>query len=128
MVHCGPGLACPMRLLQVLRGVTKPRGPSDANKAFGARLGIFGLEWKRLQMRPPLGKNGDFPENEGGHGALGPGLAGPMRFWQVPRGVTKTRGPSDAYTARGARWGIFGLEWPRLQMRPPLGKMEFSRK
>ena len=72
MVHCGPGLAGPMRFWQVPRGVTKPRGPSDVNTARGLRLGIFGLEWPRLQMRLPLGKNGDFKEKESGHGALRP--------------------------------------------------------
>ena len=70
MMHCGPGLAGPMLFWQVPRGVTKPRGPSDANTARGASLGIFGLECSRLQMRPPMGKNGDFPENEDFHGAL----------------------------------------------------------
>ena len=70
MVHCGPGLAGPMLFWQVPRGVSKPRGSSDANTDSGARWGIFGLEWQRLQVRPQLGKNGDFPENEVGHGAL----------------------------------------------------------
>ena len=72
MVHCGPGLACKMRFWQVPLGGTKPKGPSDANKARGTRMRIFGLEWPRLQMRPPLSKYGDFPDDEGGYGALRP--------------------------------------------------------
>ena len=70
MVLCGPGLACPMRFWQVPRGVTKPRGHCDANTARGARWGIFWLEWQILQMRPPLGENGDFHENKGGRDSL----------------------------------------------------------
>ena len=122
MVHCGPGLAGPMRFWQVQRGVTKPRGPSDSNTARYARWGIIGLELPRLQMRPPKEQKWRFKKMRVAMVRCGPGLAGLMRFWQVTRGVTKPRGPRDANTARCARFGIFGLEWPRFQMRPPLGK------
>ena len=87
MLHCGPGLAGPMQFWQVPRGLTKPRGPSDANTALGARFGIFGLEWPRLQIRPPLGKNGDFPENEGGNGALRPRPGSSNAVLEDPTGL-----------------------------------------
>ena len=128
MVHFVSGLAVLMRFWKVPRGVTKSRGLSDAKTARCARWIIFGIELQRMQMRPQIGNNRDFQENEGGNGAFLPRpgwsnavLAGPMRFLQVPCGVTKPRGLSDAKTARGARWIIFGIELQSMRMRTPTG-------
>ena len=93
------------------------------------QAGAFFLECPLLQIRPLMGKNCDFIKMRVAMAHCGPGLAGPMRFWQVPRGVTTLKWPSDANTARGARLGIFWLEWPRLQMSPQLGTNgDFFRK